>query len=435
MASFGNQKQGLPGIQNMEHGAASKGEEMAEIGFGTYRVSDENPEHIEALRMAVSAGVRLIDTSTNYMDGGAERAIAKALRFMEDDAREKVQIISKFGYIQGSTMARLEAGEQFEEVVEYAPHVFHCIHPDFMWDQLERSLERLQASSLECYLIHNPEYFLLDALNKGQERSEVLDAMNDRLYRAFVALEKAAAAGKIDGYGVSSNSFAKAASDPEFLPYGDLVALAIHAAESAGNAHNHFTTVQLPLNLLETEGLKCAAWAKEHGLRVLSNRPLNAQHGTQMYRLADYPPSPSYDAHLNELLQLCDHDALASLGNLIQQLDEVKHRFGWVGEYESFLYGQVMPHIRQVLEKLGEAERGALAQQLVLFLEAYGAAVAHECSLKVRDTIGPKLEACERPLQECALAFLLQRPEIDVVLLGMRKPRYVATILEAFPVD
>ena len=55
---------------------------------------------------------------------------------------EKVQIVSKFGYIQGSTMARLEAGEVFEEVVEYAPHVFHCIHPDFMRDQLERSLER-----------------------------------------------------------------------------------------------------------------------------------------------------------------------------------------------------------------------------------------------------------------------------------------------------
>ena len=48
---------------------------MAAIGFGTYRVSDENPEHIEALKMAVASGVKLIDTSTNYMDGGAERAV------------------------------------------------------------------------------------------------------------------------------------------------------------------------------------------------------------------------------------------------------------------------------------------------------------------------------------------------------------------------
>ena len=186
---------------------------MAEIGFGTYRVSDENPEHIEALRMAVSGGIRLIDTSTNYMDGGAERAIAKALRFMEDDAREGVKIVSKFGYMQGSVLARLEAGEHFDEVVEFAPHIFHCIHPDFMRDQLERSLERLQLPSLECYLIHNPEYFLLDALNRGRERSEALDEMNDRIYRVFAALEAAVAAGKIDGYGISSNSFAKAPTE------------------------------------------------------------------------------------------------------------------------------------------------------------------------------------------------------------------------------
>ena len=406
---------------------------MAAIGFGTYRISDENPEHIEALRMAVTSGVRVIDTSTNYMDGGAERAIAKALRFMEDEARERVEIVSKFGYIQGSTLARLEAGESFDEVVEFAPHVYHCIHPDFMRDQLERSLERLQRASIECYLIHNPEYFLLDAQNRGRQGTEILDEMNDRIYRAFVALETAVADGKIESYGISSNSFAKTPSDPEFLPYEDLPALAAHAAKTAGNVKSHFTTVQLPINLLETEGLRCAKWASEHGLRVLSNRPLNAQMESRMYRLADYPPSDVYDAQLNETLLLCGHEALAPLQNLVHQLDEVKHRFGWIGEYESFLYTQVIPHIRRVLADLGEEERAEVAYRMMLFLESYGAAVAHECSLKVRETLAPQLGECGRPLQECALAFLLSRPEIHVVLLGMRKPRYVAQIVAAFP--
>lgn len=406
---------------------------MGTIGFGTYRVSDENPEHIEALRMAVASGVQVIDTSTNYMDGGAERAIGKALRFMEEDAREDVEIISKFGYIQGSLMERLKGGETFDEVVEYAPHVYHCIHPDFMRDQLEHSLARLQRASLGCYLIHNPEYFLLDAVEKGCERPKALDAMNDRIYRAFVALEEAVSAGMIDSYGISSNSFAKAPNDPEFLPYEDLPALAAHAAETAGNRQSHFTTLQLPVNMLETEGLKCAEWAKRHGLRVLANRPLNAQHAEQMFRLADYPPSATYETRLNELLQWCDHEVLASLRNLIYQLDEVKHRFGWVGEYESFLYTQVLPHVRGVLEKLEESERGALAQQLMLFFEAYGEAVAHECSLKTRQALASGLHDCTESLQSCALSFLLSRPEIDIVLLGMRRPRYVAETLEAFP--
>lgn len=406
---------------------------MAYIGFGTYRVSDENPEHIEALRMAVASGMHLIDTSTNYMDGGAERAIGKALRFMEGDARETVEIVSKFGYLQGSTLQRYKEGAPFEEVVAFADHIHHCIHPEFMRDQLEQSLQRLGRTSLGCYLIHNPEYFLLDALNRGMERTEALDVMNDRLYRAFIALEAAVAEGKIDAYGISSNSFAKAASDPEFLPYEDLSALAEHAAKNAGSAKSHFTTLQLPINLLETQGLACAKWAGAHGLRVLANRPLNAQMDGAMYRLADYPPASAYDAHLNEMLHLTDHPSLVPLHNLVMQLDEIKHRFGWVGEYESFLYTQVLPHVQRVLSGLEEEARLALAQQLTLFLDAYTAAVAHECSLKVHEASALQLQGCERPLQECALSFLLEQPDIDVVLLGMRRPRYVAQTLEAFP--
>lgn len=404
---------------------------MHKIALGTYRISDQNPEHIEAIRMAVTSGVRLIDTSTNYMDGGAERAIAKALRFMEDAARESVEIVSKYGYLQGSTLQRVKEGERFSQIVEYAPHVFHCIHPDFMRDQLERSLQRLGCASIGCYLIHNPEYFLLDALGKGLERAAALDEMNARIYKAFEGLEQAVGEGKIDGYGISSNSFAKAANDPEFLPYEDLPALASHAAAAVGNDRHHFTTVQLPINLLEQEGLKCAAWAKAHALRVLANRPLNAQYGGRMYRLADYAPPPEYDSRLNELLELCNSEALKALQTLVTQLDDVKHRFSWVGDYESFLYSQALPHVKQVLAALEPQAAEALAQQVVLFFESYEKTVAHECSLRLRSELRDVLPECRGTLQQCALHFLLERPEIDFVLLGMRKPRYVAEVMHA----
>ena len=307
-----------------------------------------------------------------------------------------------------------------------------CYHFWQLSSQAVKSAERLQRVSLECYLIHNPEYFLLDALNRGREREAVLDEMNDRIYRVFVALESEVAAGRIDSYGVSSNSFAKAPSDSEYLPYDDLMALATHAAQQAGNARHHLTTLELPINLLETEGLRCANWAKSHGLRVLANRPLNAQYGDQMYRLADYPPSETYETHLNELLLLCSNGALGSLSNLVMQLDEVKHRFGWIGEYESFLYGEVVPHIRNALASLEENERAEVAQRIALFLDAYGRAVAHECSRNVRQALREKLEGCAEALQLCALDFLLAQPDIDVVLLGMQRPRYVAEISEHF---
>ena len=73
---------------------------MSNFAFGTYRISEHNPQHIEALRYAIESGITMIDTSTNYMDGGAERAIALAFREFDDDKRDDVEIVSKFGYIQ-----------------------------------------------------------------------------------------------------------------------------------------------------------------------------------------------------------------------------------------------------------------------------------------------------------------------------------------------
>jgi len=52
----------------------------AASGFGGYRVDDETPEHGEALRRALLAGCNLIDTSTNYTDGGSETLIGECSR-------------------------------------------------------------------------------------------------------------------------------------------------------------------------------------------------------------------------------------------------------------------------------------------------------------------------------------------------------------------
>ncbi|MCK4737421.1 MAG: aldo/keto reductase, partial [Sulfurimonas sp.] len=77
---------------------------MSNFAFGTYRISDLNPQHIEALKVAIDSGITMIDTSSNYMDGGAERAIALAFREFDEDKRDQVEIVSKYGYIQGSNL-------------------------------------------------------------------------------------------------------------------------------------------------------------------------------------------------------------------------------------------------------------------------------------------------------------------------------------------
>ena len=203
---------------------------MAHFGFGTYRISEHNDKHIEALCEAIKSGITLIDTSTNYMDGGAQRAIAKAMKLLSDEEVSSVEIVSKVGYIQGSTLVR-HSETAFEEVVEYSPNCFHSISQSFLKDQILVSLERMELESIDCLLLHNPEYFMLDGINRGVEKEDRLDGMYQRIFDAFLTLEEEVRSGRIKSYGISSNSFSKHPNDEEFLPYEDLLSLAADAAK------------------------------------------------------------------------------------------------------------------------------------------------------------------------------------------------------------
>ena len=401
---------------------------MSSFAFGTYRVTDLNPLHIEALKEAIDSGIRLIDTSTNYMDGGAERAIARALESFDYEVRDAVKIVSKFGYIQGSLLAQHKQ-KPFEDVVEFSENCYHSIAKSFLKGQLDASLKRLNCQKIDCYLIHNPEYFLYEALKKEMDRDDMLDKMYIRLYEAFVGLEEEVLAGRINSYGISSNSFSKPHNHPEFLPYEDLLTLAQKAAQEVGNNSHSFTTIELPINILEQLGLKCASWAKENGLRVLSNRPLNAQKGELMYRLADYDEPKEYYHALNELLEISENDQLKNLYNLVEQLDINKHKYGWIGDYDSFLYGQILPHIKKAIENVHEDLLETLLRYIDEFLTYYREMVAFECAKQTHIQLKEEFSDCDKKLQECALEFLLERDEIDYILVGMRKPSYVSEIM------
>ncbi len=397
-----------------------------EFGFGTYRVVDQNLEHIQALQLAVDSGIRIIDTSSNYMDGASERMIAKVLG--ELDQPHTIEIISKFGYIQGTLLEQIKVDNPFNEVVKYSESCYHCIDAEFMREQLRQSLQRLQRDTLECYLLHNPEYYMYDALNKGIAVEVARDTMLQRIYNVFVALEQEVEAGRIQSYGISSNSFAKASHEPDFLPYEDLMILARNAAEEAGNTQHHFSTVELPINLLEQEGLQCATWAKKEGLRVIANRVLNAQKEGVMLRLADYDAPHQYDYHLNTVLELCEHESLQPIYNIIEQLDSNRHQFMWIGEYDAFIYTQVIPHLHKSMSILEDEDQAVLIENITLFLDQLKKMVAYECSQKTRAQLNETIGLCDKRLQHCAIDFLIKSQKVDVILVGMRKPSYVADI-------
>jgi aryl-alcohol dehydrogenase-like predicted oxidoreductase len=290
-------------------------------------------------------------------------------------------------------------------------------------------LERLQKDKIECYLIESPQELLIEAVKNNIPKDDRLDAMNAKLFEAFLELEQAVGENKIDSYGISSDAFSTKHSSDYFLPYEDILTLAQDAADEIQNEKHSLTTIELPINMLEIEGLKCAAWAKENGLRVLANRPLNAQFETLMFRLADYDESNEYYHHLNELLEVTDNEILRPLYNLIEELDDSKHKFGWIGDYDTFLYAQMIPHIKTSLEVLDEQNTQTMLNFIDLFLQEYRKMVSYECSKNTKLKLKELFLDCHTSMQECALKFLMDKEEIDFIVVGMRKPSYVYEIL------
>ena len=196
---------------------------VAQAGFGTYRVHNRVESHQKALKMALNAGINLIDTSSNYGNGGAEELIGNVVGQMVADGeieRSAIVVVSKVGYLQGEnykiSQARKQAGDRFPDLVQYAPGLEHCIHPEFIADQLERTLTRLKMEKLDVYLLHNPEYFLDGAKKSEMPLAEARQIYYQRIEKAFRYLETQVEEERIGWYGVSSNSFPEPADSYRF---------------------------------------------------------------------------------------------------------------------------------------------------------------------------------------------------------------------------
>lgn len=395
---------------------------FSKIGFGSYRISIHAPEHQEALRYALDSGIRLIDTSANYMNGDSERCIGKIVA-ESMIPREQITIVSKGGYIQGDNWDRMQRGEEVKDLVPYMEGCYHSIHPEFLSRQIGYSLDRLQTSHIDCYLLHNPEYYLMHTIKKGIDPAPHQQEMQHRIREAFLFLEQECQNGRIKSYGISSNSFARHPSDSHFLEYRHL----LDYAREAGGEEHHFQVIQLPYNLFETEGEPALKWARDNGLKTLINRPLNAFDGQQMYRLADYPAPENYEEARQALIQEAKSGGLHMIAALPDEIESMIDKIPWVGSVDEYLMERLIPHIREMIAR--HPARLQIAEALNRFLPAFAqlAKARHNQPLRSRlPGIPPEI-----PVEQYALQHYLAHPSIDTILLGMRHPRYVDSALSA----
>jgi aryl-alcohol dehydrogenase-like predicted oxidoreductase len=238
------------------HFREAQGLAVSSIGIGTYLGQPDDKtdkSYTAAIVAAVENGINVIDAAINYRFQRSERSIGAAIKQIKDKgiAREELFLCTKGGYLTPEGAMPADANEYFfREYIQ--PGVFvpadivagsHCMTPQFLENQLGRSLQNLGVDCIDLYYLHNPETQLGEV-----SRPDFMERVRD----AFIYLESAAAAGKIQFYGMATwNGFRQEASARDAMQLGELAQL---ARDIAGDQHK-FRFVQLPFNLAMTEAL------------------------------------------------------------------------------------------------------------------------------------------------------------------------------------
>jgi hypothetical protein len=458
---------------------------VGRLGFGTYRCHAEIPTHLTALRQALLSGVNLIDTSANYMDGMAEVLIGDLLNefiVWDEHPREAYLVVSKVGYLQGENLDMAKEREQrndpFPEVVKYQSDLWHCIHPAYIADQITRSLARMHLDVLDVYLLHNPEYILMQAAREGFDMGAVEKQFYNRLRRAFVQMEQLVAEGLIRWYGISSNSLVLPSDHPHFVnlakvwnAYND-ACLKLGITPEAG----HFAVIQLPFNWVENgaativnnqfggQEYTVLQLARKLNLGVLSNRPLNAIADNRLIRLADYgaDDNTNYYQQFSDMLGNIEEqeEALVTLvagenlqlgdaGSTFREFLQLSRYLRQLAEYEDLSIPEYQSVITDSIHPLMEfgsivlrenSSNSEIPKVLERYLQLTQKAV--EIWLNVldqrnRERLQQRIAAFDArfpelaglTLSQKALYQCLQQDEIDVVLNGMRDRSYVTDSL------
>ena len=461
---------------NVQHGVLGRSElHCSQAGFGCYRVAAGVDTHREALRLALEGGINLIDTSANYGDGGSEALVGEVLTGMIGAGgltRAEIIVVTKAGYLQGRNYAlsqeRKAQGRPFPDLVTYADGLEHCIHPDFLAEQLARSLARLNLATVDFFLLHNPEYYLSWAAGQGQGREAARAEYHRRLDEAFRYLEQEVARGRIRHYGISSNTFPETSDRKDFTCLQNVLEL----AERFGPDH-HFSLIQFPMNLMESgaarnanqpDGATLLAGARRANLAALVNRPLNALGPDGLLRLADIDPLPPLsDGEIGHTLQ----DLLASEAHLIEDLlpsleipaalasqieaqvriaPDLLQKYRMFSTYDRWCQirdAHVFPRVAAVLaycdrqapvaslRQWAEGHRDKLAaalQAVTAFYTPSAIERAQKLKAVVRGADGDWDP--EGTLSQLAIRALRTTEGISSVLVGMRRPGYVRDVLE-----
>ena len=225
----------------------AQGLTVSTLGIGSYlgkmdATADAGYEL--AFAEAMRGGINFVDTSLNYRHQRSERNLGAALR---GAAREEIVVCTKGGFLTPDAvpLEKITADDVVENM--------HCMTPDFLEDQIERSCANLGVDCIDVFYLHNPETQLGHVEEPEFYR---------RIGAAFARLEALADAGRIQYYGAATWSGFR-----QRLGGLSLARMLDAAVELRGGRHR-FRFLQLPFNLAMTEALSLR---DEDGRNVLEH--------------------------------------------------------------------------------------------------------------------------------------------------------------------
>lgn len=449
---------------------------VAKIGFGCYRIDNRIEEHFNALHKAIDSGIRIIDTSANYCDGRSEILIGNVLNDLISNGklkREDIMLITKGGYIQGNNyqfaMKKLKNGAPFPDVVEFEEGLWHCIHPEFLEDQINRQLHRLDQNEngyIDVYLLHNTEYYLRNARKNAFEKEDAQKVYYKRIRESFEYLEEKVKQGKIKSYGISSNTFPLNDGLFDFTSLEKVYELAQEISPD-----NHFKYIQLPFNLLESEAFlnknQCGRtktvleYAKEKGIHVITNRPLNAITDKGLVRLADFKADEFNKEEFLKYLEVVNtieddflKDAITNLhlekddiaflsnnfvfgralGSNWEKFDSIEHFNDFIEQHLSFMINNLIDFFDEKIKDDYFVELFdrymKFVFKLLSLISNYYKGFANKRSEYFHSLINDSVPDDIKPmtLSQKALLTIASAEGIDIVLIGARKEEYVEDV-------
>ena len=421
---------------------------MGSVGFGTYRVSIKSNEHREALLAALTAGCTLIDTSSNYTNGESEELIGDIL---SKNPEFNPIIVTKAGYVQGKNLKTLAdlnaAGKALEDLVDLDENLKHSIHPEFLESQLTQSLERLKKTSVDYFLLHNPEYYF-------QSEGATPGEYYARLEKAFHYCESEVKKGRIKAYGISSNNFVLPTEARDVTDLSRI--LEITKKMKAEN----FKMVQFPFNLIEIGALEklgehgdesLLELCMKNGLISVVNRPLNAFAQNKLVRLATYEndyknlndeeANKTYEHAMAVLKakwdEVSDEMATTDDFNEIEILNQFKTLWNDLptpDAVEQVYFGHIFPFVARIWGRSLTAAEATPFYNLMEYSQLYS---RRNLSNKAREfrnqaqQVGLLAEDPDKKFAVMAIETYLDYG-FDYVLVGMKKPEYVDQLKHLF---